>query len=81
MTTLHDVARHADVSVVTVSHVLHATRPVRPATRGAVLRTVEALGHPPNALARSLVASRTRARPLTGRTPPSRAPLAGAPSP
>ncbi|WP_332840304.1 LacI family DNA-binding transcriptional regulator [Streptomyces buecherae] len=33
---MHDVARHAGVSVATASHVPNATRPVRPATRGAV---------------------------------------------
>lgn len=32
MRTMADVARHAGVPVATVSHVLNATRPVRPAT-------------------------------------------------
>ncbi|MEW2134251.1 LacI family DNA-binding transcriptional regulator [Streptomyces sp. NPDC005435] len=59
MRTMADVARHAGVSVATVSHVLNATRPVRPATRDAVLRAIEELGYIHNSLARSLVTSRT----------------------
>ncbi|MET8816340.1 LacI family DNA-binding transcriptional regulator [Streptomyces sp. NPDC004549] len=60
MRTMADVARHAGVSVATVSHVLNATRPVRPATRDAVLRAIDELGYIHNSLARSLVTSRTR---------------------
>lgn len=60
MTTMRDVARRAGVSVATVSHVLNATRPVRPATRDAVLQAIAALGYTHNTLARSLVTSRTR---------------------
>ncbi|MDX3381407.1 LacI family DNA-binding transcriptional regulator [Streptomyces niveiscabiei] len=60
MATMADVARHAGVSVATVSHVLNGTRPVLPHTRRAVLDAVEALGYTPNTLARSLVTSRTR---------------------
>ncbi|MEU9399662.1 LacI family DNA-binding transcriptional regulator [Streptomyces sp. NPDC048242] len=60
MRTMADVARRAGVSVATVSHVLNATRPVRPATRDAVLRAIEELGYIHNSLARSLVTSRTR---------------------
>ncbi|MEX3104577.1 substrate-binding domain-containing protein [Streptomyces sp. ST1015] len=60
MATMADVARHAGVSVATVSHVLNDTRPVLPHTRRAVLDAVEALGYTPNTLARSLVTSRTR---------------------
>ncbi|QBJ89216.1 LacI family transcriptional regulator [Streptomyces seoulensis] len=59
MRTMADVARHAGVSVATVSHVLNATRPVRPATRDAVLRAIDELGYIHNTLARSLVTSRT----------------------
>lgn len=55
-----DVAQHAGVSVATVSHVLNNTRAVRPGTRRLVLDAIEALGYTPNALARSLVTSRTR---------------------
>ncbi|KIZ17986.1 LacI family DNA-binding transcriptional regulator [Streptomyces natalensis] len=60
MTTMVDVARRAGVSVATVSHVLNATRPVRPDTRAAVLGAVDELGYTPNTLARSLVTARTR---------------------
>ncbi|MFE1287982.1 LacI family DNA-binding transcriptional regulator [Streptomyces sp. NPDC058751] len=60
MATMADVARRAGVSVATVSHVLNATRPVLPGTRQAVLDAIEELGYTPNALARSLVTSRTR---------------------
>ncbi|MFI1370565.1 LacI family DNA-binding transcriptional regulator [Streptomyces longwoodensis] len=60
MPTMADVARHAGVSVATVSHVLNDTRPVLPHTRQAVLDAVEVLGYTPNTLARSLVTARTR---------------------
>ncbi|MFE4548012.1 MULTISPECIES: LacI family DNA-binding transcriptional regulator [unclassified Streptomyces] len=60
MATMVDVAARAGVSVATVSHVLNDTRPVLPHTRQAVLDAVDALGYTPNALARSLVTSRTR---------------------
>ncbi|MFJ3494038.1 LacI family DNA-binding transcriptional regulator [Streptomyces sp. NPDC086091] len=59
MPTMADVARRAGVSVATVSHVLNETRPVLPHTRQAVLDAMDALGYTPNALARSLVTSRT----------------------
>ncbi|MEU0964022.1 LacI family DNA-binding transcriptional regulator [Streptomyces sp. NPDC005917] len=60
MPTMSDVARSAGVSVATVSHVLNETRPVLPHTRQAVLDAIEELGYTHNALARSLVTSRTR---------------------
>ncbi|MEU3511814.1 LacI family DNA-binding transcriptional regulator [Streptomyces longwoodensis] len=60
MPTMADVARHAGVSVATVSHVLNDTRPVLPHTRQAVLDAIEVLGYTPNTLARSLVTARTR---------------------
>ncbi|MFH8465566.1 LacI family DNA-binding transcriptional regulator [Streptomyces sp. NPDC017991] len=60
MATMVDVARHAGVSVATVSHVLNETRPVLPHTRQAVLDAIETLGYTPNGLARSLVTARTR---------------------
>ncbi|MFC4517033.1 LacI family DNA-binding transcriptional regulator [Streptomyces ehimensis] len=60
MATMADVARHAGVSVATVSHVLNATRPVRPATRDAVRVAIDELGYTHNTLARSLVTSRTK---------------------
>ncbi|MFI6337631.1 LacI family DNA-binding transcriptional regulator [Streptomyces sp. NPDC050535] len=60
MATMTDVAQRAGVSIATVSHVLNDTRPVRPATRQAVLDAMDTLGYTPNTLARSLVTSRTR---------------------
>lgn len=53
------MAARAGVSVSTVSHVLNETRPVRPATRNAVLAAVRDTGYVPNTIARSLVTSRT----------------------
>ncbi|MEV0221279.1 LacI family DNA-binding transcriptional regulator [Streptomyces sp. NPDC050704] len=60
MATMAEVARRAGVSIATVSHVLNATRPVRPATRQIVLDAMDELGYTPNTLARSLVTARTR---------------------
>lgn len=60
MATMVDVARHAGVSVATVSHVLNETRPVRPATRAAVRAAIDELGYTHNTLARSLVTARTQ---------------------
>ncbi|MDQ8702763.1 LacI family DNA-binding transcriptional regulator [Streptomyces sp. LHD-70] len=59
MATMVDVARRAGVSVATVSHVVNETRPVRPATRAAVVAAIDELGYTHNTLARSLVTSRT----------------------
>ncbi|WP_372455002.1 LacI family DNA-binding transcriptional regulator [Streptomyces buecherae] len=70
VTTMHDVARHADVSVATASHVLNATRPVRPAIRA---------GRPASRSARTRRACRPRPLP-TGR-PPGAHRLAPAPDP
>jgi LacI family transcriptional regulator len=54
-----DVARRAQVSVTTVSHVLNETRFVAPETREAVLTAVRETGYVPNTIARSLVMSKT----------------------
>jgi LacI family transcriptional regulator len=54
MTTIRDVARHADVSTTTVSHVVNRTRNVEPATAARVEAAIEELGYRPNALARSM---------------------------
>lgn len=53
--TINDVARHAQVSVSTVSNVLTGNRPVSALTREQVMRVVEELGFRPNRLARGLV--------------------------
>jgi len=54
LTTIHDVAARANVSVSTVSHVLNGTRFVAPATAQRVLDAVQALNYRPNLVARSL---------------------------
>ncbi len=59
MIKMEDVARRANVSTSTVSHVLNGTRKVSPQTVQAVQQAVQALGYVPNTLARSLARSRT----------------------
>src|SRR4030088_3034593 len=59
MVTMADVARHAEVSVSTVSHVLNRTRKVNAGTDEAVANAVRELGYVHNTLARSLARSRT----------------------
>ena len=59
MSTIKDVARHAGVSISTVSHVLNGTRFVSKDKTLKVLTAVEALDYKPSALARSLKTSRT----------------------
>jgi LacI family transcriptional regulator len=53
-TTIHDVARRAGVSPMTVSRVVNGEKNVRPATRAAVMSAVQALNYAPNPAARSL---------------------------
>ncbi|HWJ73079.1 MAG TPA: LacI family DNA-binding transcriptional regulator [Kaistia sp.] len=60
MTTLRDVARHAGVSIGSVSTVINNTAPVSPALRAKVLLAIEELGYVPDAVARSLKMGRTR---------------------
>ena len=60
MATIKDVARHADVSVTTVSHVLNKTRAVLPSTQERVLDAVQSLGYVPSAVARSLKVNHTK---------------------
>ncbi|RZJ95639.1 MAG: LacI family DNA-binding transcriptional regulator [Brevundimonas sp.] len=52
--TVHDVARHAGVSAMTVSRVINGEPNVREQTRAKVMEAVEALGYAPNLAARSL---------------------------
>jgi LacI family transcriptional regulator len=59
MVTMADVARQAQVSVSTVSHVLNRTRKVNTDTEAAVANAVHQLGYVHNTLARSLARSRT----------------------
>ncbi|WP_027169654.1 substrate-binding domain-containing protein [Mesorhizobium sp. WSM3224] len=60
MTTIADVARHAGVSVATVSHVMNHTRHVEPETAGRVRAAIAALRYSPNSVARSLRRGETK---------------------
>src|SRR5688572_30203871 len=55
--TLHDVARHAGVSHITVSRVINAGTWIKEETRSRVLASIETLGYSPNIDARSLVSA------------------------
>src|SRR5829696_7457201 len=59
MATMVDVARIAQVSISTVSHVLNGTRNVEPATRERVVAAIEATGYRQDTLARAMRRSRT----------------------
>ncbi len=59
MSTIADVARLTGVSVCTVSHAIHGTRPVREETRQRILEAAEKLGYRPNRIARGLKTKRT----------------------
>ena len=54
---MSDVARAANVSMSTVSHVLNGTRKVHPDTVRNVNQAVESVGYIRNSLARSLARS------------------------
>ena len=58
--TIKDVAARAGVSRQTVSRVINDKGEVSDATRARVLAAIEDLGYQPNAVARSMVAGRTR---------------------
>ncbi len=59
MTTIRDVAHHAQVSVGTVSNVLNDSPLVREETRQRVLAAITMLNYHPKAAARSLTTQRT----------------------
>lgn len=59
MTTIHDVARRAGVSPVTVSRVINGARNVNVATRDRVEQAIRDLGYVPNLAARSLRSRQT----------------------
>ena len=59
MTTVHDVARRAGVSIATVSRVFGRPDAVAAATRRRVLEVADELGYAPNTSARALVRGRT----------------------
>ena len=51
--SMKDVAKHANVSVATVSHVINNSRYVSEETRNKVYKSIEALGYVPDPMARS----------------------------
>ena len=55
--TIHDVARHAGVSPMTVSRVVNGEKNVRQDTRARVEASIEALRYVPNLAARSLASA------------------------
>jgi LacI family transcriptional regulator len=57
--TIHDVARHAGVSPMTVSRVINAETNVRDETRAKVNASIKALRFSPNKAARSLASAET----------------------
>src|SRR3954470_24491827 len=57
--TIHDVARHAGVSPMTVSRVINAETNVREETRARVTASVKVLRYSPNLAARSLASADT----------------------
>jgi LacI family transcriptional regulator len=58
MVTLYDVARHAGVSIATVSRVLHGQESVREDTRARVRSAIDELGYVPDGAAQSLARNR-----------------------
>lgn len=54
MATMKDVAKLADVSTATVSHVLNGTKKLSPATTERVLMAIEQVNYRPNTAAKSL---------------------------
>src|SRR6478609_1858270 len=58
--TIHDVAARARVSKSTVSNVVRGVPNVKPVLRAKVEQAIAELGYTPSAVARSLVARRTR---------------------
>jgi DNA-binding LacI/PurR family transcriptional regulator len=59
MVTITDVAKHAGVSMSTVSYALSGKRSVSPDTQRRIEESVRALGYRPHAGARALASSRT----------------------
>lgn len=54
MATLKDVAKHAEVSAMTVSHVVNGTKSVSPVVKERVLASIAKLNYRPNRSARAL---------------------------
>ena len=60
MVTLQDVAKKANVSVMTVSRIINNPEKVKESTRLKVQKIIEELGYHPNFLAKSLVQGNTK---------------------
>lgn len=60
MSTIHEVAKAAGVSISTVSYALSGKRPISPKTRERIDEAVRELGYSPNAGARMLAGRRTQ---------------------
>lgn len=60
LATMDDVARAANVSMSTVSHVLNGTRKVSQATTKAVREAMQTVGYMPNTLAQALAGAASR---------------------
>lgn len=60
MPNIQDVAKHAGVSIATVSRVLNDSAPVKDEVRKRVEASIEALSYRPNPAARSLRSNRSR---------------------
>lgn len=60
MSSIHDVAERAGVSIATVSHVINGTRKVSPETTARVEKSITAMKYRPNAIARSLRTSASK---------------------
>jgi DNA-binding LacI/PurR family transcriptional regulator len=58
--TINDVAKHAGVSISTVSRILNNKPDVAPATRQRVMEVIQALNYIPHAQAQNLAAGRSR---------------------
>jgi len=65
MTSIHDVARAAGVSISTVSYALSGNRPISERTRRRIEDAVQELGYQPHAGARMLAGRRTNIFALT----------------
>ena len=66
MATIKDVAKRANVSTTTVSHVINKTRFVAEETRNAVWAAIKELHYSPSAVARSLKVNHTKSIGLLG---------------
>jgi len=60
LVTIRDIAKHAGVSVATVSHVINSSRRVGAERKDRILRAIEELNYVPNAVARGLRVRETR---------------------